>query len=157
MADWREQYDRMKRWRETMRVDRGDRERVADIFFAFAQTCYHMVDWLENDRSQPIRRGEANGHVLASDALSFCNDVCQGSKHARLEERDVDLSVIESMVTDYRIHVGEGLTTSGQRAVQKLHLEWHGNVVLALDFADQCIFEWEQLLRACGLLYPPSP
>lgn len=152
MSDWREQYDRMKRWRETMARDRTDPDRVQDIFLAFAQTCYHMVDWLENDRTQPIRRGEAGQHVIDSPALSFCDDICQGAKHARLEERDVETSVTESMVTDYTLHTWSGKTSQRERAVQKLYLDWQGGSVLALDFADQCIFEWEQLLREKQLL-----
>ena len=101
MSDWREQYDRMKRWRETMARDRGDRERVTDIFFAFAQTCSHMVDWLENDSSQPIRRIEADQHVHASETLPFCAAICIGSKHARLEEKDVALDTTVSTMPSY--------------------------------------------------------
>jgi hypothetical protein len=152
MSEWREQYDRMKRWRETMATDRGNRERVTDIFFAFAQTCYHMVDWLANDASQPIRKGEAKDYVFNSDALSFCAEICNGAKHARLEEKDVDLSVTESMVTDYRFHVGEERKSTRETIVQRLSLEWQGRPVLALRFADQCIAEWDQLLTAHRLL-----
>jgi hypothetical protein len=32
MGDWREQYMRMKRWRDTIARDRIDAERVSDIF-----------------------------------------------------------------------------------------------------------------------------
>jgi hypothetical protein len=56
VSEWREQYDRMKRWRETMATDRGNRERVTDIFFAFAQTCFHMADWLEDQGCPPITK-----------------------------------------------------------------------------------------------------
>jgi hypothetical protein len=146
----------MKRWRDTIARDRLDRDRVSDIFFAFAQTCYHMVDWLENDGSQPIRRAEWEKHVMASRALSYCSDICNGSKHARLQEKGIELSEQMSLAGAYREHI-EG---SGSDAVwrerqvfeAKLYLEWEGEAVLALDFADRCIAEWDDLLRAKGLL-----
>jgi hypothetical protein len=137
-----------------MALDRGNRERVRDIFFAFAQTCYHMVDWLENDPTKPISRRDAKQYVAESDALSFCDDICQGAKHARLQERDVETSVTESMVTDHKLYTSTGETRSQQRAVQKLYLEWQGGSVLALGFADQCIAEWDRLLAQHRLLAP---
>jgi hypothetical protein len=116
MSEWREQYDRMKRWREVLATDRGDRERVRDNFFAFAQACYHLVDWLHSDLSQPIRKPEAKSHVRASEALAFCAGICNGSKHAQLEQKDVDLSVTESTVNDYRFYPNEGRKTTTQRS-----------------------------------------
>jgi hypothetical protein len=89
MSDWREQYDRMKRWRETIVGDRIDADRVQDIFLAFVQTCYHMVDWLELDPnlSQLIPKGEAEQYARGSDTLSLCGDLCIGAKHAVLERK----------------------------------------------------------------------
>jgi hypothetical protein len=98
---WREQYDRMKRWRRRVQQSRDDRDAVRDSFYAFAQTCYHLVDWLENDRSQPIRRGIAKRFVKDSGLLSFCRDICNGSKHARLEAKSVN-------VVDKPIQLGRG-------------------------------------------------
>jgi hypothetical protein len=135
-----------------MKPEIDDRERVRDFFFAFAQSCCHMVDWLGNDPSRPIPKSEAKQYALSSPALSFCAEICNGSKHARLEEKDVDLSVTETMVTDYRFHPNEGRKSSRERIVQRLHLEWQGESVLALVFADKCITEWDQLLRSRGLL-----
>jgi len=148
MSDWREQYDRMKRWRETMKLESGDRERLADHFFAFAQTCYHMADWLGNDPSKVIPKSEANKYALSSPALSFCAAICNGSKHAQLEAKHVELSVTETTVTDYRFYPNEGRKGSQERAMRRLHLEWQGESVLALVFADRCIAEWDQLLRS---------
>lgn len=147
MSKWREQYDRMTRWRERIAHDRRDPARVSDIFFAFAQTCYHIVDWLENDPSQPIRRAEAYRHVMASAPLSFCHDICQGSKHARLEQQNVALSVGTSVIA---AHIGDPV--SPEESVAKLYVDWEGRSVLAVVFADFCIAEWDRLLRSHGVL-----
>jgi hypothetical protein len=152
MSDWREQYYRMKRWRDAVAADRGDGERVTDIFFAFTQSCYHLVDWLANDPSRPISKSEATRYVFNSEALSFCADICNGAKHARLEEKDVDLSVEAALVKDYRFYPNEDRKDTRERVVQVLSLEWQGRSVLALRFADRCIEEWDVLLKGKGLI-----
>jgi hypothetical protein len=151
MSDWREQYERMKRWRETIARDRIDHDRVQDIFLAFVQTCYHMVDWLHRDPSQPIRKGDAKKYVFASDALSLCGDLCIGAKHAllegRLKENKADLTVGTSVIGAYTLHTGRR-----EVSVAKLQLEWRGASIPALEFADRCIAEWDRLLAQHRLL-----
>lgn len=85
MMDWREHYRRMKRTRARLNAEWNTQakrpdwiESVRDAFYDFFQTCYHLVDWLDNDPSQPIRRQEANEFVRASAALSLCRDLCLG-------------------------------------------------------------------------------
>jgi hypothetical protein len=54
----------MRRWQARLWLDpilHG--EHAFDSFYAFAQNCSHLVDWLENDRSQHIRRTEAEVFV----------------------------------------------------------------------------------------------
>ena len=75
----------------------------------------------------------------------------RAQKHAVLEERDIDLSTTTSVITDHRIYLGEGVTELREVPVHKVNLDWQGEV-FATDFADQCIAEWDRLLRARGLL-----
>ena len=46
---WREQYDRMLRWRERLRAPGGMDEHRRDDYYAFFVVCYHLKDWLKND------------------------------------------------------------------------------------------------------------
>src|SRR6267143_652303 len=91
---WREQYGRMVRWYRRLDlnvehiVGRGE-EALVDTFYAFAQACYHLVHWLDNDRSQPVRKTTAAAYVHHSPVLSYCRHVCHGSKHAVLEVKKV--------------------------------------------------------------------
>src|SRR5260370_21414836 len=96
MADWREQYDRMQRWsrRLWLSVEHlvgGSDQGLVDTFYAFAQTCHHLVDWLENDRSQHIRRARAREYVGSRPLLAYCRDICNGSKHAQLQAKQVTM------------------------------------------------------------------
>lgn len=134
---WREQYERMKRWRKRVQYSRDDPDNVRDNFFAFTQACHHLVDWLENDKSQPIRRRTAEQFVEESGVLRFCRDICNGSKHARLEK---------VKVADKPVRLGHKMV------VWELSVEYQGQSYTAAWFAGMCIAEWNKLLRENKLL-----
>ena len=139
MASWREQYDRMKRWRKRVQSEGDDSDNVRDNFYAFAQACHHLVDWLENDKSQPIRRSEAKAHVAKSAILTVCRDICNGSKHAQLNAK-------KFRVKDRAIRLGH------EAQVWALSVEYQDQSFTASWFARLCIAQWNDLLRARGLL-----
>src|SRR2546426_9634855 len=105
MSDWREQVLRMARWKGRLWLDpilHG--EHAVDSFYAFAAACYHLIDWLANDPSQPISRERAEAFVYNSEVLRFCGDICNGSKHARLEPKNVR---VKAEKTTERIHLND--------------------------------------------------
>jgi hypothetical protein len=69
VSDWREQYGRILRFRRRLQWEMLWDEDVFDNCYSFAQACYRLVDWLENDPSQPIRRTQAEEHVAASSVV----------------------------------------------------------------------------------------
>ncbi len=163
MADWREHYQRMKRSRARLNTEwntQSERpegiESVRDAFYGFFQTCYHLVDWLENDPSQPIRRQEADQFVRASATLSFCHDLCQGSKHARLEPKGIDaLRPEPQVISELPILDASGTKVAVLQfiAAEMTVVRSAGNVN-AFDLADDCIAEWERFLVSRGLVLP---
>ena len=72
----------MKRWHQRVRRDRIDADDLRDSFFAFTQSCYHLVDWLATDKTRPIRLSETKKFVASTPVLAACCDICNGSKHA---------------------------------------------------------------------------
>ncbi|PYN68015.1 MAG: hypothetical protein DMD93_12530 [Candidatus Rokuibacteriota bacterium] len=138
-SGWREQYDRMKRWHKRVQRDRIDPDAVRDSFFAFTQACYHLVDWLENDKSQPIRRCAAEQFVEESAILRFCRDICNGSKHARLETKKVKMK-------------DRSIRLDHESVVWELSVEYQDQSYTAAWFAGMCISEWNQFLREHKLL-----
>jgi hypothetical protein len=142
----------MKRWRDRLVSDRADPERLTDTFFAFAQACYHLVDWLENDSSQPIRRRQADQHVAQLPALAFCRNVCDGSKHAQLESKKAGVrGVLAPTNVELEFVPPNQLRAKIQHAPE-LYMRWEGKPITALEFADRCIEDWERLLHSAGLL-----
>jgi hypothetical protein len=157
MAPWREQYDRMRRWywRLWMGVEHivgGSDEAAIDAFYPFAQTCYHLVDWLENDRSQRIRRSQAEAHVSASPALAFCADICNGSKHAVLTQKRVRVKSKKTITGSYSYEDESGQMREQQVEAIEVFIEWNGEETAVDAFALKCVDEWGRLLQAQGLL-----
>jgi hypothetical protein len=153
VSDWREQYGRILR----LRYQWGTRtcwpeEGVFDHFYAFAKACYHLVDWLENDKSQPIRRAQANRHVATSPALTLCRDICNGTKHGVLETKDVQTERRTRVIGGYT-ELDANREVIRERLVheQRLFVHFDGDSIPAATFAIRCIEEWNRLLAAEGL------
>lgn len=150
MADWREQYDRMNRWLYRLEHENRDAEVLHDVFFAFVQNCSHLTDWLEHDRSQPIRRTDAKQFVFNSAVLSFCEEVCQGSKHATLEAKKVKAQALTSSIGEVRTIGPSGEEERREVVFYDLFIKWQGTLVSAEEFGRMCVKEWDRLLRAKG-------
>lgn len=141
-----------RRWKERLWLDPVLLEDDAvDTFYAFAQSCYHLVDWLENDQSQHVRRTEADAHVQASPALSFCREICHGSKHAQLEQKNVHVATTRS-IDSVPIQDESGQTQEIRVRNTKLFVDWHGGPVDIEAFGRICVDEWDRFLRDKGLL-----
>jgi hypothetical protein len=88
---WREQYDRVKRWRARLGERTGVEDRRVDDFYAFFSTCFHLKDWLKQDNSLPESvRADVETHVNATFWLKLCADLANGSKHLELSRPRVD-------------------------------------------------------------------
>jgi len=148
LSDWREQFLRIARWKARLWIDPIlHKEHAVDSFYAFAAVCYHLIDWLENDPSQPIRRGQAEAYVFNSEILAFCGEICNGSKHAQLEPKGVR---VKAEKTTQSVHLGDD---AEDLVVEHTHLfvEWKGQYVEIEEFAAQCMKEWARLLMSEGL------
>ena len=149
---WREQYDRMKRWQQRLWLDPIlHDEHAVDSFYSFAQACYHLVDWLENDRSQHVRRAQAEEYVDRSPVLAFCRDICNGSKHARLEAKKVQVT-IRKEISSYSIENDSGQTTEHTVEQTKLFVGYDDQLIDVEMFAGFCVEEWDRFLLSEKLL-----
>jgi len=86
---WEAQYRRLLRWHERVRntVEGEPTEGQVDFMLAFFMNCYHLRDWLESsgaaasDDLQKLFDNDVN--------LSLCRDICNGSKHFRIDRQPV--------------------------------------------------------------------
>jgi hypothetical protein len=145
-SKWREQYDRMKRWRARLNEPGHAEERRRDDIYAFFVCCYHLMDWIMQDASlkDDLRKG-VSSFVKSSRTLGLAADVTNGFKHLkRNREPDVD-TVSVSAVGGFHVGMPEpalsGIVVAGDQT-------WEDASVLA----DRCIEEWEGFLRRHRLL-----
>ena len=155
MADWREQYARVKRWQYVMwlGVDRimfG--ANAVDTFYAFAQACSHLVDWLENDRKQHVRRQRAEEYVNSNALLAFCRDISNGSKHARLDAKRVKVTSQTARMGSYQMEDDSGQPREQVVEETRILIDYDGQVVDVEVLAGLCVEEWDKFLREEGLL-----
>ncbi len=148
---WREQYDRMKRWQERLWLDPILHDAHAvDSFYAFAQACYHLVDWLKNDPTQDVRRAKA--YVAGSPMLAFCRDICNGSKHARLEAKKVQVTTRKTITGSYNYEDDSGETRQLVFERTELFVGWDDTFIDVETFAGWCVQDWDRFLHSEGLL-----
>lgn len=158
MADWREQYLRMHRWRYRLwlgveHVVGGGDQAVVDVFFAFAQSCHHLLDWFRNDPSQRSRWERVESHVAGSDVLQFCRAICNGSKHAQLQSKKVQIR-LQKTTAPHAIRDESGQSHEFTVDEVQLLVWWNGQFISADAFAGMCMDEWNSFLVNEQLLSP---
>ena len=88
MCEYKEQYDRTKRWYEEFKKINNKKEHIRntqyedDIVYAFFQNCYHLKDWIKNDDKIKTRKN-VERFIEENKCLSICSDICNGSKHLK--------------------------------------------------------------------------
>ena len=85
-----EQFERVKRWYERFgRINAGRKhDRSSDYYqdevYAFFFNCYHLKDWIKNDKSVGAAAAKVEEFINKNKELSLCADICNGVKHLRL-------------------------------------------------------------------------
>jgi hypothetical protein len=136
---WREQYQRMRRWRQRMGTGSDSNPSyLLDNIHAFFIACFHLKDWLKADASVAPGIGAAAEHLVNTDySLQICADLANGLKHLVLTQRTRrDSPVLMSTGEPATIYDRGSGTSLGEAA----------------DVADQCIEAWDAFLKSHGLV-----
>ena len=93
---WPEQLRRVERWHARAlsalkASEHSNDSDTIDFLYAFFQAAYHLADWLKNSGAAP--RGDVETFVNSTTALASCRDICNGSKHLRLDKHQRSKSV----------------------------------------------------------------
>jgi hypothetical protein len=135
---WREQYQRMRRWRQRMAAGtESNPSYLLDNIHAFFIACFHLRDWLVADASVAREIGDAAKRLVNTDySLQICADIANGLKHLVLT-RSVrhDPPVSMSTAEPATIYDASGVELGEATVV-----------------ADGCLKSWDTLLKAHGLL-----
>jgi hypothetical protein len=79
---YKEQYDRVLRWRKRLDDNALSRLDWEDYMLAFFQECWHLKDWIKNDKDLPdTLRNKIVSEVHSSTILINCRSLANGIKH----------------------------------------------------------------------------
>lgn len=135
-VSWREQYDRMQRWRARLSEQPADIDRGLDDFYAFFVVCFHLKDWLQGDPAvDGTVKGNVEGYASSQLWLGLVADLANGTKHGLVDKTP-------------RYDAPARLSESGGRIVVT-----HGrHVYPALRVVESGIRAWDRFLHDEGLL-----
>lgn len=144
----------MERWQRRAldalssgQIGHGDGE---DFVYAFCQTAYHLRDWLQN--SGATSQADLDALMASTPALKLCRDVCNGSKHFRLDPSRTETDHI-SLMREYVPPIGA--TGSGGSRPRLFVFEGQDGAIQIVEIRDlmrECVEAWS---RFCACL-PPS-
>lgn len=164
MASWDEQWNRVLRWHERMRlIEKGvvptnPIDCYQDDVLAFFVSCYHMKDWLKNDPASGVSAPEVERFVASSRNLKICGDLANGSKHLTIKRPRIDATTkVTRLVTTYSPTVTIGPVTAADLAGAKMisvvyGIRASGRIHDAFAVATRCVGEWDAFLESKGLV-----
>ena len=152
---YRDQLDRARRFLERLEqpVDDMDDEGMTDVDFedlvwAFFQNCWHVKDWVANDRNvpRPVRNGVI-AMALASVPLKVCEQLCNGTKHlGRTRKKRRSKAPIAK-----HDHIDTTIVPGGPITRDRMIDNGSGKLISGRLLARQCIAEWDLILLANNL------
>jgi hypothetical protein len=134
---YRAQLDRVRRMRARFDEKYESLEAAQDIMWSFFQHCWHLKDWVMHDA---LLIAHAPG-----SPLRHCQGLCNATKH--LETRRG-----EARHSHMNANIG-----GGRPRMECIIDDGTGQKILGHQLADQCIAEWDCILRANGLSVDPVP
>lgn len=146
LTGWRSQYDRMRRsFDRVLRPYRSSTEYDDDLRH-FIQDCWHLKDWIKNDRSLSTSiHGAIEIDVSAYKSLGIIADLANGSKHLTRRTARVGANVTSTNVT---IHLGQNKPTDIEYVITLAD----GTATSADDVIRNAVTDWDALLTRLGLL-----
>lgn len=115
----------------------------------FFNQCYHLKDWLKNDKTLSIKK-DVEAFVTKSTALSLAADYCNSFKHGGLDRNSRSGKDLEKINT----HINFNLTTRGFIASSQLEITISGEKYDSLKLAEKCIKDWDKFLKISKIVFP---
>lgn len=150
-SNYKEQFERVKRYQA--KIHGCDRTTVdcADDLWSFFVNCWNLKDWVENDDylSRATRKKIIN-EVRANETLRICAEMVSRSKHKILDKYKRKEPAM--LIMDVSIH--NAVMGSEKLDMPEPHYEISaddGKEFNAIEYADKCVKEWEQIFFKAGL------
>jgi hypothetical protein len=148
-----EQIERANRYLERLRslycgifTTSDDRDLYEDDAITFFMHCYHVRDWIVHLNKVGITSSQVDEFINSHDELKICADLCNGSKHCRLQRniRSGSQPHIAGKSYDtstWLVGSGGGNVVKGRYTV----VTASGNID-ALELAERCMALWSEFI-----------
>jgi hypothetical protein len=146
---WYAQWHNVRQHLEKVEADcqpgayRGN-DPVKRDFENFFTQCFHLGDWLWEDKTTGLTHQQVRTFIDKEAALRICAGVANTSEHRTRSQPNAITARIASVGFD-----GEGTHVT---------IDWseglHGGTENALDLARRCVAAWDGYLEASGLQSP---
>jgi hypothetical protein len=143
-----EQYDRVKRWYQRfVAINEGRQhdlpsDNYQDEVYAFFLNCYHLKDWIKNDKSLMVDKNKVEEFINTSQELRLCADICNSIKHLEIikprSDKDPQFGKRKFSVT-----VGGPPTTISVRYT----IDTSSGPIDAFELATRCLKAWEDFFK----------
>jgi hypothetical protein len=147
--NWTDQQARMERWYTEFKTfndgfihENPDYYHCLDVVYAFFQNCYHLKDWLKNDKKVTIPNEVIEEFINHNDCLRICADICNASKHFEVTSKRYDKNT-KLDPTTYTIAI-----TEKGRINKMVYNVYTGNggKIDAFQLATNCLKAWEKFI-----------
>jgi hypothetical protein len=148
---YRDQLDRVRRFLERVEGAHASDVAFQDIMWSFFQHCWHLKDWVKHDPlAHQGQKDKVKDAAHASALLLICRDMCNGTKHLKLESPRSGSGAAHSHV-DMKITPGSGLPPKMDCFID----DGTGKQISGMQLARDCVSEWERILQSVGLAIAP--
>jgi hypothetical protein len=123
-----------------------------DDMYAFFQNCYHIKDWLKNDKEFILYNDkQIENYVSNSLSLSICADICNGVKHLTLNSKTRSKAEPKLVGREISLHFNDSLgsPSEDQSATFKVNFlfEHDGKIIDAFELATDAMAAWESFIQ----------
>lgn len=142
---YRHQLDRARRFLDRIQVPLASAVEFQDFMWAVFQNCWHIKDWVAND---PLASQQQRDAVIAkahqSPALLICRDLCNGTKHLRVDRPSCRPVGARHSHVNTTITPGTGMPSEMDCMVD----DGAGQIISGKQLARDCLAEWERILQS---------
>jgi hypothetical protein len=119
-------------------------QRVKRAFENFFTECFHLGDWLWDDKATGLTKKQVSAFILKDPALRVCEGVANTSKHRTRSQPGAMTAWIASVTPDEK----------GTRATVEWSQSQNSGTTDAFAVARRCVDAWDGYLKAIGLQSP---
>lgn len=123
-----------------------DRDVYEDDLVSFFMHCYHIRDWIVRLNRVGVKAKDVDDFINANLCLRLCADLCNGSKHCKLDR--AARSGSQPHISGKVYEASSWLTGSGGGEVlrAKYSIVTSIGIVDALQLAEECMECWRKFL-----------